>query len=110
MYSYLLDKKRSHASLFEIALIHPSIDTDDIEGILGVTDELVLNTFLQLEHKLFYALFFIDVEKVSFRTWTLVLDGLTVHIAKDKFEKLPDAIQVATMNATHSYLVLRGAG
>src|SRR5262249_29498555 len=73
------------------------------EGALGIADQRVAAALFDLEDELLDAVFFVHLEEALLRARPLVLDRLTIHVAEAKLEKLPDAVQVAPMDAPNAH-------
>jgi len=46
----------------------------------------------------------VRLEEALLRAGALVLDRLAIHVTEDELEEIPDAVQVATVDASNAHL------
>src|SRR5262249_36801747 len=86
---------RAHLARFEVARVDPIVRAGDLEGALGVGDDLVAD----LKEELLDAFVLVDLDEALLGARTLVLDGLAIDAAEGELQELPGPIQVAAMDA-----------
>ena len=100
MHRQLIDEHRAHVALLEVARVDPVVRAGHLVGAFGVGHDVPVD----LEEQLLHALFLVDLLEAMLGARPLVLDGLAVDVAEADLQELPDAVDVAAVDAGRVWL------